>query len=92
MTNIKMLGAVAIVAALAAPVLARDGGVLGPGNRDGLTPGPGVTHHIRGRHHDARYRDWSRYRASMASTNRTDRTSPGRCYLPSDGCENYLSN
>ena len=92
MTNIKILGAVALVATLATPVLAQDGGVLGPGSRDGLTPGPGVTHHVRSRHHYARYRDWSRYRASMASTNRTDRTSPGRCYLPSDGCENYLSN
>lgn len=92
MTNIKILGAVALVATLATPVLAQDGGVLGPGSRDGLTPGPGVTHHVRSRHHYARYRDWSRYRASMASTNRTDRTDAGRCYLPSDGCENYLSN
>lgn len=71
MTKIKILGAVAIVAALAAPVFAQDEGVLGPGSRNGLTPQPGVTHHVRSHHH------WMRYRSSMASMDRTSRSRPG---------------
>jgi hypothetical protein len=75
MTKIKLIGAVAILsAAIVSPVLAQDEGVLGPGSRNGMTPRPGATHHLRGHHYYhngyAHFRGMTRYRSSMASSSR----------------------
>jgi hypothetical protein len=55
MTNIKTIGAVAILAAaIATPVLAQDAAVPGPGSRYGLTPQPDATYH-----HAQTYNMWN---------------------------------
>ena len=73
MTKIKLIGAVAILSvAIAGPVLAQDEGVLGPGNRNGLTPQPTI-YHVRGHNYRngyAHFRGMTRYRSSMASSSR----------------------
>ena len=48
MTRMKTLSAALYIsAAIASPVFAQDGGVLGPGSSNGLTPQPGQTYHHR---------------------------------------------
>jgi hypothetical protein len=72
MTKFKTLTAIAILsAAIAAPAFAQTEGAIGPGSRNGLTPQPGATHHMRGHHH------WMGFRHSMASMDRTNRSRPG---------------
>ncbi len=72
MTNIKILSAVVLLStAIAAPVFAQDGGVLGPGSRNGLTPQPGATHHLRGHHRNGfAHFNKGMHRSSMASMSR----------------------
>ena len=55
MTKMSTLGAVIIFcAAVGAPVFAQDeAGVLRPGSRDGLEPGPGPTHRAQDNYYGA---------------------------------------
>jgi hypothetical protein len=58
MTRIKTVSAALILsAAIATPAFAQDGGMLGPGSRNGLTPQPGQTYH----HHRAYRQAYNRW-------------------------------
>jgi len=71
MTNMKMLSTIVFLStAVATPVFAQDGGVLGPGSRNGLTPQPGPTHQLRGHYRNGFAHFKGMHRSSMASMSR----------------------